>query len=150
MTEDVTAIIAMTESMSWAQLRTTSVGRIAVIVDDHPDIFPVNFLVDHGSVVFRTAAGTKFDSAVRRPVAFEADGYEPGTGEAWSVVVKGTGRETEDLDETMQALDLPLYPWHPASKPRIVRIVPESISGRRFRVHMSRHRGGRHHRAALE
>lgn len=27
----------------WNLLRTTSIGRLGVIIDDHPDIFPVNF-----------------------------------------------------------------------------------------------------------
>jgi len=122
----------MTESASWAELRKATVGRLAVAVDGRPDIFPVNFTVDRGSVVFRTAAGTKLAAAAGRPVAFEADGYDPGTGEAWSVVAKGVAREVSELDEVLDALDLPLFPWHTAPKPRIIRIEPESISGRRF------------------
>ncbi|MET1064447.1 MAG: pyridoxamine 5'-phosphate oxidase family protein, partial [Arthrobacter sp.] len=40
---------------SWRLLRGVSVGRLAVWVDDHPDIFPINYKVDHGTLVFRTA-----------------------------------------------------------------------------------------------
>lgn len=123
---------AMSESASWAALRSALVGRLAVVVDDRPDIFPVNFTVDGGSVVFRTAAGTKLAAAAGRPVAFEADGYEPSTGEAWSVVVKGVAQEVTELDDVLGALDLPLFPWHVSPKPRIIRITPDSISGRRF------------------
>jgi uncharacterized protein len=125
---------ALPVSASWAHLRGAAVGRLAVVVDGRPDIFPVNFLVDHGSVVFRTAAGTKLDAAVGQAVAFEADGYETDAGEAWSVVVKGTAREVEEIDEVIAALELPLSPWHSSRKPRIIRIVPEDISGRRFKV----------------
>jgi len=120
------------ESASWAELRHASVGRLAVTVDDKPDIFPVNFAVDRGSVVFRTAAGTKLAAAAGRPVAFEADGYEPSTGEVWSVVVKGMAQEVTELDDVLGALDLPLFPWHTSPKPRIIRIAPDSISGQRF------------------
>jgi alkylation response protein AidB-like acyl-CoA dehydrogenase len=47
----------------WALLRSTEVGRLAVAIMNKPDIFPVNYLVDHGAVVFRTAEGTKLAAA---------------------------------------------------------------------------------------
>jgi nitroimidazol reductase NimA-like FMN-containing flavoprotein (pyridoxamine 5'-phosphate oxidase superfamily) len=43
----------------WTLLRTADVGRLALVVDDCPEIFPVNFVVDHGTLLFRTAAGSK-------------------------------------------------------------------------------------------
>jgi len=118
----------------WDLLRSQEVGRLAVSIADRPDIFPVNYVVDHGTVVFRTAEGTKLAGAVHRDVAFEADGYEPDTGEAWSVVVKGRGEEVSRGHELLDTADLPLFPWHGAAKPRFVRVVPDDISGRRFHV----------------
>jgi hypothetical protein len=116
-------------------LRSSAVGRLAVSITNHPDIFPINHVVDHGTVVFRTAEGTKLAAAVLgRGVAFEVDGYDEATGQAWSVVVKGHAVEIEQLDELVDALDLPLFPWHAAPKHRFVRIVPVDISGRRFEV----------------
>lgn len=139
--------VKLSVSESWGLLREAVVGRLAVVVSDQlqPDIFPVNFIVDHGSIVFRTAEGTKLSAAVDRPVAFEVDGYDPATGEAWSVVVKGTAREVKKLYDVLDALDLPLFPWHAAPKPRIVRIEPDMVSGRRFHVldAPSRHMPGR-------
>ncbi len=118
----------------WALLRSQEVGRLAVSIADRPEIFPVNYVVDHGTVVFRTAEGTKLAGAAQRDVAFEADGYEPGTGEAWSVVIKGRGEEVSRAHELLDTADLPLFPWHAAAKPRFVRVVPDEISGRRFHV----------------
>jgi uncharacterized protein len=118
----------------WALLRSHEVGRLAVSIDDRPEIFPVNYVVDHGTVVFRTAAGTKLAGAVQRDVAFEADGYEPETGEAWSVVAKGRAEEISRGQELLDTADLPLFPWHAAPKQRFVRIVAAEITGRRFRV----------------
>jgi nitroimidazol reductase NimA-like FMN-containing flavoprotein (pyridoxamine 5'-phosphate oxidase superfamily) len=118
----------------WALLRSQEVGRLAVSIADRPEIFPINFVVDHGTIVFRTAEGTKLAGAVQRDVAFEADGYEPDTGEAWSVVVKGRGEEIARGHELLDTADLPLFPWHAAPKQRFVRIVPDELSGRRFRV----------------
>ena len=91
--EPGTGVTDLPANACWALLRSQEVGRLAVSIADRPEIFPVNYVVDHGTVVFRTAEGTKLAGAVQRDVAFEADGYEPGTGEAWSVVVKGRGEE---------------------------------------------------------
>ena len=67
-------------------------------------------------------------------MAFEVDGYEPESGEAWSVVVKGLAREIKQMYEALEALELPLFPWLASSKPHIVRIEPDEVSGRRFPV----------------
>ena len=45
-------------------LRTSEVGRLAVSITDHPDIFPINYVVDRGTVVFRTAEGTKLAASL--------------------------------------------------------------------------------------
>jgi uncharacterized protein len=128
-------MIELTEPECWELLRTSEVGRIAVAIMNHPDIFPVNYVVDHGSIVFRTAEGTKLAAAVLgASVAFEIDGYDAAEGEAWSVVVKGSAVEIEQLLGRFEAADLPLFPWHAGPKHRVVRIDPESISGRRFEV----------------
>jgi nitroimidazol reductase NimA-like FMN-containing flavoprotein (pyridoxamine 5'-phosphate oxidase superfamily) len=128
-------MMALEPDECWRLLRGCEVGRLAISITDHPDIFPVNFVVDHGSVVFRTAEGTKLAAAVLgRAVAFEVDGYDPSAGEAWSVVIKGTAREIERMHELFEAFDLPLFPWHAGPKHRFVRITPETITGRRFHV----------------
>lgn len=116
-------------------LRTQPVGRLAVAIREHPDIFPINFVVDRGSVVFRTAEGTKLAASVLgRGVAFEVDGLDQDAQEAWSVVVKGRAVELEQMHELFAAAELPLFPWQAAPKHRFVRIEPVDISGRRFHV----------------
>jgi nitroimidazol reductase NimA-like FMN-containing flavoprotein (pyridoxamine 5'-phosphate oxidase superfamily) len=119
----------------WALLRSSEVGRLAVCIANHPDLFPINYVVDHGTLVFRTAEGTKLAASVLgRAVAFEIDGYEPARNEAWSVVVKGQAREALSLHEVLSNLELPLFPWHRSPKPRFVQIVPDEVTGRRFTV----------------
>ena len=112
-----------------------SVGRLAVSIRDHPDIFPINYVVDRGGVVFRTAEGTKLAASVLgRGVAFEIDGLDPDAGEAWSVIVKGHAVEIERMYDVVDALALPLFPWHASPKNRFVRIEPVEVTGRRFHV----------------
>ena len=134
-TTDRLGITVLEANTCWDLLRAAEVGRLAVAVGTQPDIFPINYVVDHGTVVFRTAEGTKLAAAVLgRGVAFEIDGYDADAGDAWSVVVKGRATEIERMQDVFDALDLPLFPWHASPKHRFVRIEPEDISGRRFRV----------------
>ena len=119
----------------WRLLRGVSVGRLAVWVDDHPDIFPINFAVDHGTVVFRSKAGTKVAAALSEsPVALEADGFDAETATAWSVVIRGNAEEIRSGSELIDTIDLPLFPWQAGDKGRFIRIVPTTTSGRRFPV----------------
>ncbi|MDP9988172.1 nitroimidazol reductase NimA-like FMN-containing flavoprotein (pyridoxamine 5'-phosphate oxidase superfamily) [Arthrobacter oryzae] len=120
----------------WAMLRTVSVGRLAVLADGRPDIFPVNYTVDGGTLVFRTAQGTKLSAATggEAAVAVEADGVDPDTGLAWSVVVKGTAALVKSTEEVLETSRLYLFPWQAGRKDAFVRITPDSVTGRRFKV----------------
>jgi len=111
------------------------VGRLAVWAANHPDIFPINYKVDHGTLVFRTGEGTKLHAALGdAPVALEADGVDQDTGIAWSVVVKGGAVGVTLTQEVLDTVGLLLFPWQAGRKDAFVRIVPTSITGRRFKV----------------
>ncbi|MFN3922824.1 MAG: pyridoxamine 5'-phosphate oxidase family protein [Pseudarthrobacter sp.] len=119
----------------WDLLRGVSVGHLAVLVDGHPEIFPVNYKVDHGSVVFRTGEGTKLHAAAQRTaVALEADGTGQDKRTAWSVLVKGHAEVLEPSPELMTGPGLTLFPWQAGHKDHFVRIIPTAVSGRRFTV----------------
>jgi len=94
-------------------LKTHHFGRIAVIVDGQPVIFPINYAVDHDAVVFRTNAGAKLSGAVMGRVAFEIDGTDEVARTGWSVVVQGVGSEiTAALDHRSEQLrQLEVEPW---------------------------------------
>ncbi|WP_064076158.1 pyridoxamine 5'-phosphate oxidase family protein [Prescottella equi] len=125
----------LTADECWTLLRSSSVGRLAVWVDDHPDIFPLNYVVDHGSVVFRSGAGTKVAAALTQaPVAMEADDYDADSHEAWSVVLKGNAEGIHEIDELMDTLYLPIFPWQSGPKELFIRITPAQLTGRRFVV----------------
>jgi uncharacterized protein len=130
--ENVGVELSTTES--WTLLRQAVVGRLAVSIDGQPDIFPVNHLVDHGSLVFRTSVGTKLAASSGHRVAFEVDGYDPATGCAWSVVIKGEAQHVNRLYDMLEVIALPLFPWQSSPKPHFIRITPETVTGRRFEV----------------
>ncbi|WP_127476574.1 pyridoxamine 5'-phosphate oxidase family protein [Microbacterium sulfonylureivorans] len=125
------AVSAMDEDACWNLLARNELGRLAVAVGGEPDIFPVNFVVDGPTVLFRTAPGSKLaEMSVNPRVAFEVDEYDETFGA--SVVLKGTARRLELQREIDEADALPLAPWIPTLKYRWVRILPASVTGRRF------------------
>jgi hypothetical protein len=126
--------VHLSEAECWDLLEHHVVARLAVDVGGQPDIFPINYVVDGPSLVFRSGAGTKLAGAVlSRHVAVEIDGLNVD-GSVWSVVVKGLAHEIVDMDERFAMDDLPLYPWITSEKPNFVRIEPQLITGRRFHV----------------
>jgi uncharacterized protein len=118
----------------WEQLRSIRVGRLAVIAAGRPLIFPVNYVVDRDTIVFRTAPGTKLAAARDQPVAFEIDEYDARSQQATSVIVVGRAEEITEVQEWENTLGLPLFPWDVEPKSHFVRIVADEVSGRRFRA----------------
>jgi nitroimidazol reductase NimA-like FMN-containing flavoprotein (pyridoxamine 5'-phosphate oxidase superfamily) len=132
-TQEQGTVEVLQENTCWELVRGTAVGRLAVVLDGQPEIFPVNHVVDQGTVVFRTAVGSKLDAANGRRVAFEVDGVDLESGFAWSVVVKGRAHALRSLQDVVDSFGLPLYAWHQGPKPIFVRIEVDAVSGRRFR-----------------
>lgn len=119
----------------WRLLGTADLMRVAVAVGDQVEIFPVNAVVDGESIVFRTAPGTKLAAvAVAHRVAVEADGYDEQTRRAWSVVAKGSAEILKHFTDIYAAQRLPVQPWSAGPKDDYVRVLPSSVTGRRFRV----------------
>ena len=116
-------------------LGTVAVGRVGVSIRALPAILPVNFVLAGGQILFRTIPGTKLDAAAAGAVvAFEADGFDPGGGSGWSVLVQGICSEVTDPDDLARLAHLPLEPWAfgPGVADRLVRVETSFVSGRRF------------------
>jgi len=129
-TDQPVSILSATES--WDLLAGATLGRLVTDVDGQPEIFPVNFVVQHRTVLFRTAEGTKLVStAINNRVLFEADDHNAVEG--WSVILKGTARMLRTNEELKEAERAQLLPWTATLKQHYVRIQPISITGRRFR-----------------
>lgn len=118
----------------WKLLQGASLGRLAVSVEGHLEIFPVNDRVDDGTIVFRTGEGTKFRAALEGSVALETDGLGADARQAWSVLVTGRAETVRVTDEFLGKVGLLLFPWAAGTKDLFVRIVPTAVTGRRFTI----------------
>ena len=57
MSEGFQPISILSETECWNLLSSVALGRLVTSVDGEPAIFPVNFVVQHRTVLFRTAEG---------------------------------------------------------------------------------------------
>ncbi|VEG58349.1 flavin-nucleotide-binding protein [Mycolicibacterium aurum] len=125
-------VTELTETESWGLLGGVSLGRLVTTVNGWTEIFPVNFVVQRNTVLFRTAEGTKLlTAALNEYVVFEADDHN--TAEGWSVILRGKARLLATSAEIADARRAGLYPWIATQKERFVRITPQAVTGRRFR-----------------
>ena len=113
------------------------IGRIAYVGRFGPAVLPVNYKLQGGAIVFRTAENGPLDADLRTgisdadyKVAFEIDEIDLAAGRGWSVLVQGPAHHVEDA-ELDAARDAGVEPWAPGDRELFVRIVPSRITGRR-------------------
>ena len=125
------AVTMLGEDESWDLLSSVALGRYVTSIEGRPEIFPVNFVVQNRTVLFRTAEGTKlFGTVVNTLALFEADDHN--VAEGWSVILRGTAHVLATSAEIDEAERAGLYPWTATEKLRFVRVTPTAITGRRF------------------
>ena len=131
MTTSSEAMTVLSEDQCWDLISGVALGRYVTSVGGRSEIFPVNFVVQRKSLLFRTAEGTKlFGSVVNHQVLFEADDHN--VAEGWSVIVRGIAHVLTTSAEIDEAERAGLYPWIATEKLHYVRITPNEITGRRF------------------
>jgi nitroimidazol reductase NimA-like FMN-containing flavoprotein (pyridoxamine 5'-phosphate oxidase superfamily) len=132
MTETSVATPRLSASESWRLLEQQGVGRLSVTAaDGMPDIFPVNFTSFQGALYIRTAPDVKVLAIRAHPfVAFEVDGDSDAGW--WSVVVRGSAALIRDPVELEQSGVMRLVTASPRHKQHALKIVVNTITGRRF------------------
>lgn len=124
-------VTELTGTECWNLLGGVALGRLVTTVAGWTEIFPVNFVVQRNTLLFRTAEGTKLlTAALNEHVVFEADDHNAVDG--WSVIVRGKASLLSTSAELEDARRAGLYPWIATQKERFVRISPQSVTGRRF------------------
>ncbi|PTR31078.1 pyridoxamine 5'-phosphate oxidase-like protein [Rhodococcus sp. OK519] len=124
-------VTTLTEQECLDLLATERLGRLILVVDDRPDVYPVNYAVHDGRIYFRSAEGDKLTELTLKPMTtFQVD-HADATA-AWSVVVRGIARTLVRFDEINAAEALDLQSWVPTAKYNFVEIRPTESDGRRF------------------
>jgi len=113
------------------------IGRIAYASRFGPAVLPVNYALQGGAVVFRTAANGPLDEDLRTgitdadyKVAFEIDSIDLATQQGWSVLIQGPAHHVTGTEEEA-VRKAGLESWAPGPRELFVRIVPSRITGRR-------------------
>lgn len=129
---DVTGPVeSLSPEECWRLLSSATLGRLAVSVQDLPEIFPVNFAAVDGRILIHTAPGTKLvELLINRNVAFEIDDVGPDA--AWSVIAKGAARILDTVTDVTAADELAVHSLMPTLKYIYIEIIPIELSGRRF------------------
>jgi uncharacterized protein len=123
----------LTRSECFGLLAAGNLGRVAVVDDLGPVVFPVSFVLDRHTVVLRTEPGTKLCAARQGSlVCFEADGTDAAGQAGWSVIVRGEITEVTDPAELAHLCALPLRAQAPGTRDHFVRILPAMLTGRRI------------------
>ncbi|MFN8195412.1 MAG: pyridoxamine 5'-phosphate oxidase family protein [Nocardioidaceae bacterium] len=115
-------------------LASRTVGRVALGMPEGPQIFPVNFVVHDGAVIFRTTPYSVLGAhAWQTRLAFEVDHIDYDRQAGWSVVVAGPGTRIDagpELDEIVHQWNP--HPWAAGTRPLYVRLRWDVVSGRRI------------------
>ena len=127
-----TSVEHLSEAECWSLLAAEPVGRLGVIFDSGPEIYPLNHVLDGQSIIFRTDPGSKLAGLTKTPaVCYQVDGIDPAGHTGWSVLVKGRATEL-GADELAEAGRLQLDYWTVGPKEHWVRITPTEVTGRRI------------------
>ena len=107
------------------------VGRLVVAGAGEPSVFPLNFVVDGESIIFRTQTGSKLNGITRSLATFQVDEID-AAGRGWSVTFEGLAQEVLDSDPAslwarIEALEL--QSWPGGDRPHVVRITPYAVRG---------------------
>jgi len=130
---DRNGLIVLNRDECLRLLASTTIGRVAVSIGALPAVFPVNFVVADGDVIFQTTQGTKLALAVENHVvAFEVDAIDAFSHSGWSVLVTGEASVIDAPHELVAVRRLPLLAWAFPDRASFVRVKGDVITGRRL------------------
>ena len=127
------------EDQCLALIAPGGVGRIAYTSRFGLAVLPVNYALQDGAIVFRTAEKGPLDEDLRTGitnadyrVAFEIDSIDLAGRQGWSVLIQGPAHHVTGAgqDAVRRA---GIESWAPGDRELFVRIAPHRITGRRVR-----------------
>lgn len=112
-------------------LATKTVGRLAYNGPDGPEVLPLNFALDDGTVLIRTSPHSTLGRKVQVGVAaFQVDDIDEFTESGWSVLLRGTVEPV--TGDALPAEDARPVSWPEGQRSLFLRLAPRSVTGRRL------------------
>lgn len=128
------------EAESLRLISSGSVGRIAFSGRYGLSVFPVNYKLHEGRIVFRTVRHSPTGEDLRTgiahadfQVAFEIDEIDIATREGWSVLIQGPAHHMDSDSERAWVREAGVEPWPGGAREDAIAITPTRITGRRIR-----------------
>jgi nitroimidazol reductase NimA-like FMN-containing flavoprotein (pyridoxamine 5'-phosphate oxidase superfamily) len=118
------------------------IGRLCFAGRFDLTVLPVNYVLQHDAIVFRTASGGTTEEDLRTTigvahaeyrVAFEVDDFDATSRTGWSVLVQGPAHHIDSDPGRADAEAAGLQSWAGDNRDHFIRITPTRITGRRIR-----------------
>ena len=140
MTATVSSLEQLDEAECLRLISPGGIGRLAYLGRYGLTVFPVNYKLHEGTIVFRTAqdspTGEDLQTGIAHAeyqVAFEVDDIDPAAREGWSVLIQGPAHHLTSAADQASVLDSGVEPWPGGAREHAIRITPKRITGRRLR-----------------
>ena len=112
-------------------LASHKVGRVAYCDELGPVVLPVNYVLDHDTVLVQISPHSTLATHLRAaPASFEIDDFDDYNQAGWSVLVRGDAAYVDYAD--LPGDDNRPVAWAEGQRTFHVRITPHDISGRRL------------------
>lgn len=117
-----------------ARLETRIVGRVVFVDVRGPVALPVNYVLDHEDIVFRTEAWSSILATTSAGhVGFEVDDIDEHERVGWSVLASGAVARVEDPSDLQHVTWLGPTPWARGihgPRDRYLRLSVTQLTGR--------------------
>jgi nitroimidazol reductase NimA-like FMN-containing flavoprotein (pyridoxamine 5'-phosphate oxidase superfamily) len=128
------------EAQCLALIAPGGIGRLAFAGQFDLTVLPVNYVLHHGAILFRTAQEGSTEEDLRTGiehaeyrVAFEVDHIDTEARDGWSVLVQGPAHHLDTPEERAEAFSAGVEPWPGGDREHFISITPARITGRRLR-----------------
>ncbi|WP_062436704.1 pyridoxamine 5'-phosphate oxidase family protein [Herbidospora daliensis] len=131
---DADALEVLSEKECLRLIGTDGIGRVAFGGAPGPTVFPVNYRLLSGEIVFRVRQGGTMDESLRSgidgvdiKIAFQVDHIDEINHEGWSVLIQGPAHHVPERD-----IEANVDSWAGDDRDHFIRIAPQRVTGRRI------------------
>jgi nitroimidazol reductase NimA-like FMN-containing flavoprotein (pyridoxamine 5'-phosphate oxidase superfamily) len=127
-------LTALDEAACFRMLAAVDVGRLAIVVQGHPRIVVLNYLLDGRALVFRTREDALIARLTADGVAlhaeFEVDSALAAAYSGWSVIAAGLLVREQD-PARQEAARSGIRAWAEGERDTVLRLDVAEVNGRR-------------------